>query len=171
MNDDEKRLWRKSLGNVGERLVCTYLSHLGWKILKSKFHVGRSPEVDVIAINPDGITVFIEVKTRTMTAGFNESEWFYTVAQSINERKQSKIVSAARRFRSSTQGRFSQCRFDVILVGLSWQLATKLVRVSREDEENHLNEVFEEQINRFVSGNAQAQITVIHCEAAFVKNF
>lgn len=50
------------VGNIGEDIACSYLRRHGYKIIERNY---RKPfgELDIISISPDGLLVFIEVKT------------------------------------------------------------------------------------------------------------
>jgi putative endonuclease len=167
----QRNLWRKKLGNVGEALVLRYLTQLGWQVVRQKYHVGRSSEVDLIALAPDGTTVFIEVKTRTIAGNPNQDDWYESVSQTINARKQKKIISAARRFKIETQCHGSACRFDVIMLGLSSNLASNLVREFTHGSTENILPSFDRKVTEYVAGGAREHMSVIHCEGVFVTNF
>ncbi|HBI25860.1 MAG: hypothetical protein UT41_C0001G0004 [Candidatus Wolfebacteria bacterium GW2011_GWC2_39_22] len=49
-------------GSLGEDVACAYLSSIGYTIL-SRNAREKFGEIDIIAKDPDGILVFVEVKT------------------------------------------------------------------------------------------------------------
>lgn len=57
---------KKNIGSAGERSASAYLRKRGYKILESNF---RTPfgEIDIVARHK-GVTVFIEVKSRTTSS-------------------------------------------------------------------------------------------------------
>lgn len=168
---ERRRLWRKTLGDIGEEIVLQYLILNDWNIVCTKFRVGRSPEVDIIANSPDGATVFIEVKTRTIWSECT-STWFEAPMQAIDAAKQKRIISASRRFRIATQNcEIARCRYDVILLGLSSKLASKLADLKFSADSSLLQEEIDYQISEYLSGRGGTSLDLIHCQSAFVTNF
>ncbi len=51
------------LGALGEDLVARHIQARGYKLIERNWRI-KSGEVDLIAISPENITVFIEVKSR-----------------------------------------------------------------------------------------------------------
>lgn len=170
--EQRRRLWRKALGDTGEQIVVQFLRRKQWQIIYKKFRVGRSPEVDIIAISPDDVTVFIEVKTRTISSG-SDSAWHESAAQSIDWRKQKRIISASRRYRIANQDcQLANCRYDIFVVGLSYKLAVNLVDLKNDSSKTFL--LFDEIDKRIVeyeSGRGSSDLQFIHFESAFVTDF
>lgn len=54
-------------GSLGEQLASTYLSSLGYTIIERNFRVPFG-EIDLVAMDPDGTLVIVEVKT-ILTSG------------------------------------------------------------------------------------------------------
>lgn len=54
----------KSLGARGEEIAAHHLTNLGWKVVQRNWRCPEG-EIDLIAIDPDGVVVFIEVKCRS----------------------------------------------------------------------------------------------------------
>lgn len=50
------------VGRMGERQAALYLSNKGWKILIKNYRL-KVGEIDIVAIDPSGVFVFIEVKS------------------------------------------------------------------------------------------------------------
>ncbi len=169
MNDD-KRLWRKRLGDIGEALVMRYLMHCGWHLLRTKFRIGRSSEIDLVMRNPDGVTVFIEVKTRALSQ-INNHDWYESVSHTLNWRKQRKILSAARAYKVETADHSSEYRFDVVMLGLSSSLAGELVRTVGESDLLQESECINTEASKMFASTEYEQVTLIHCESVFVTNF
>ena len=171
-----RHLWRKKLGDIGEQIVAQILTVDGWQIVCKKFRVGRSPEVDIVAISPDDVTTFIEVKTRTISSEC-ASTWYMSPTDSIDLRKQKRIISASRRYRIANQEcQLANCTYDIFLVGLSYNVAHKLVDLKHESLSNEsLNNLLHEEIEFLIEqnllGSASADLQLIHYPSAFVTNF
>jgi Holliday junction resolvase-like predicted endonuclease len=120
--------------------------------------------------NPDGVTVFIEVKTRALSRRGNQQDWHEAVSHTINWRKQKKILSAARAYKIETAEHGSECRFDVIMLGLSSDLAALLVH-KNADSELHTSESIDLEASRLIVDKASSRARLIHCENVFVTNF
>jgi len=52
----------KSVGELGEDLACEYLKRQKWRILGRNQEIPAG-EIDIIARDPKGVLVFVEVKT------------------------------------------------------------------------------------------------------------
>lgn len=163
-----------------------YLVQRGWLMLRSKFRVGRSSEIDLVMLNPDGVTVFIEVKTRTLARAGEQRDWHESVSQTIDWRKQKKLISAARCYKVETANYASACRFDVVLLGLTHGLASELVGATSASEvisdcdaiEREASRLFQQSME-MGAGSPSSQSSaaplatahLIHCESVFVTNF
>ena len=103
---------RKLIGNLGEDAAIKFLKKRKYKILERNYEDG-SHEIDIVA-QKDGITVFIEVKTRNIGA---KSAMEPRPASSVTPKKQRSIISAAKHYAAfhRTSG---PLRFDVIEVYL-----------------------------------------------------
>lgn len=53
---------KSEVGRVGEDLACEYLMNNGYKIIERNYRQ-KWGELDIIAKDPDGTLVFVEVKT------------------------------------------------------------------------------------------------------------
>ena len=101
MPDSPQDLHKKLLGKKGEQLVEEYLKNQGCKILKRNY---RTPcgEADII-MEKDGITVFVEVKTRSSdvygepkdAVGYRKQEKYKKIAQYYKLRRGEMPVSFA----------------------------------------------------------------------------
>ena len=93
------------LGQSGEKKAAEYLKKKGYTIAETNYRC-KFGEIDIIAIK-DGVTVFVEVKTRT-------SKPYGRGYESVNEKKQQKLILTAQNyFREKGE---SQARFDVISI-------------------------------------------------------
>lgn len=98
---------RLALGKFGEDLACAELRRRGYAVIARRWRRRRG-EIDIIA--RDGATlVFVEVKARDGRA-------FGDAAESVNARKQRRIVALARQYVTINRLTTSPCRFDVVTV-------------------------------------------------------
>ncbi len=81
-----KNLFRRLLGDRGERAAVRFLKKQGYRIL-AKQHRNQFGEIDIIAQDGD-TNVFVEVKTRTTEKDGQPFE-------AVDRRKQEKITRAA----------------------------------------------------------------------------
>lgn len=102
-----KNLFRKLLGDRGERAAVRFLKRQGYRIIAKQYRNSYG-EVDIIA--QDGkVVVFVEVKTRTST---NDGQPF----EAVDVRKQEKITRVALAWLKQ-YGRLEQpARFDVVSI-------------------------------------------------------
>ncbi len=95
----------KARGDAAEQLALEYLQHHGLVLLARNYRC-RMGEVDLIM--RDGATlVFVEVRLRGKGA-------FASAAESIDARKQRRIVAAAMHY--LMRQREAPCRFDCVLL-------------------------------------------------------
>ncbi len=101
---------KRKLGNLGEDAACKLLKKKGFKILERNY-VAFNNEIDIIAKQGD-LTVFVEVKTRTLG---KENPNEPRPASAVTPEKQRSIIRTAKCYISKNciAGRF---RFDVIEV-------------------------------------------------------
>ncbi|HEX2947958.1 MAG TPA: YraN family protein [Armatimonadota bacterium] len=100
-------LTRKELGALGERHAARALHAKGFRLLDANFRQ-RSGELDLVARDGDTL-VIVEVRTRTSTTQM-------TPLESVNSRKQARLVRTARRYRQQYQLFECPCRYDVVEV-------------------------------------------------------
>ena len=55
---------RHTLGIVAERAVGAWLEACGWRLLGRRVRVLGGVEVDIVALDPDGVLVGVEVRAR-----------------------------------------------------------------------------------------------------------
>lgn len=94
-------------GRLGEKLALEYLNSKGYTILEKNYR-NKIGEVDIIAYDQEILT-FIEVKTR------NSYEYGYAY-ESVNSRKQKKIINASLMYLQKFKLHDVQVRFDIIEV-------------------------------------------------------
>jgi len=100
---------KKELGEKGEQLAVDFLIKNDFEIIERNYRYGHG-EIDIIAKDlSDGITAFIEVKTR-QNLDFGEPEY------AITKNKQRQIKKMAELYLYDKQIEELDCRFDVIAV-------------------------------------------------------
>ena len=102
--------YRGQLGRTGEDIACRMLESMGHIVLERNWRSGHL-EIDIISYDAAGIH-FVEVKTRRESVQAPPQE-------SVNRRKQSRIVRAAQSFLRSSRGKpfgSHECMFDVVAV-------------------------------------------------------
>lgn len=109
-----RSIWKKRIATAGENLAEQYLIGQGYSIVARNWRAGRVGEIDLIAVDPQGTLVFVEVKTRT-TASVCEYGIQSLGFEAIDRRKQRKIIITASRFLQSAN-HWSATRFDAIVV-------------------------------------------------------
>lgn len=102
-----KNLFRKLLGDRGERAAVKFLKQQGYRIL-AKQHRSDFGEIDVIAQEGE-TTVFVEVKTRTST---NDGQPF----EAVDLRKQEKLTRAALAWLKKHRRLEQPARFDIVSI-------------------------------------------------------
>ncbi|HTO97450.1 MAG TPA: YraN family protein [Myxococcales bacterium] len=98
---------RLRLGALGEEAAVKLLREGGYTIVGRNHRCPRG-EIDVIAEKGD-LLVFVEVRTRA-TSAFGGPE------ETVNARKQRRVIAAARDFLARRRGPPRAARFDVIAV-------------------------------------------------------
>ncbi|MCQ2480469.1 MAG: YraN family protein [Clostridia bacterium] len=111
-------------GLWGEVFAARYLRDNGYSIISANYNC-RMGEVDIIA-EKDGVTAFVEVKTR------NENP-IATPAESVDFHKQMRVTAAAKVYMREIKEELNS-RFDVIEVTLDSNL--KLLKI------NHIKNAF-----------------------------
>ena len=100
----------RELGRLGEDYACQWLRQRNWRILARNWR-SRFGELDIIALDPEAILVFVEVKTRR-TGRFGSPE------EAVGPRKQTHLRRAAVQWLIShdrdPSARHRGTRFDVI---------------------------------------------------------
>lgn len=94
------------LGHLGEQLAARHLLLRGYSILASDWHCGHK-DLDLVCAK-DGVTVFVEVKTRA-TDAYGDPE------EAVDATKMRNLISAANAYirRNKVAG---PIRFDVVSV-------------------------------------------------------
>jgi len=101
---------RKSHLNKGqdaEKLACQYLQDNGLTIMKRNYSCNKG-EIDLIMQEHETI-VFTEVR-------FRSSTFFGSGAETVNYKKQKKLIATALRYLQQGNLASRPCRFDVISI-------------------------------------------------------
>ena len=96
-----------TLGQQAEQLACDYLIHHDLTLLTRNYHCRRG-EIDLIMQGGETL-VFVEVRYRKSAA-------FGSALESVNYKKQQKIIVTAEHYISQQSSIFEQYRFDVIAI-------------------------------------------------------
>jgi putative endonuclease len=101
---------RQALGILGEQLACEALLARGYEIVERRYRT-RFGEIDIVA-RSDGVTVFVEVKTR-------DGDRFGDGADAVTPWKQRRVTRMAIDYLARHQLHDTPCRFDVVAVDVS----------------------------------------------------
>jgi putative endonuclease len=109
-DDKQKELLKDSrlLGRRGQKLCEKFLKNKGYKLLERNFSC-RTGELDLIMAVPEGVIVFVEVKTRT-------NEDFVDAEAAITKTKQIRMTRAAKFFIKTHKLEHLPLRFDIVIV-------------------------------------------------------
>ncbi|HIK23198.1 MAG: YraN family protein [Cyanobacteria bacterium J003] len=100
----------RHVGDCGEAVVAAWLQTQQCQILAQNWSCPWG-ELDIVACDPEGVVLFVEVKTR------RSYNWDRDGLDAISPSKQRKLVLAAQAFlESQPQWQEHPCRFDVALV-------------------------------------------------------
>ena len=115
----------RNIGAMGEEAAARYLVRKGYVIRDRNFRL-RVGELDIVAIDKDGCTVFVEVKTR------KNDDYGYP-SQFVNRKKQQRLKRTAEIY----CGRDIYMRFDIIEV--YYELRNNIMYIM---EINHIENAF-----------------------------
>ncbi len=100
-----------SVGKSGEAYVAKVLQRRGYRILARNWRI-REGELDIVAENPNGVIVFVEVKSRTSVS-------YGDPLEGINSEKLLRIQRLALAWLATNQRLGSNYQIDVAGVLLS----------------------------------------------------
>jgi len=103
------------LGLLGEDIAADLYQKQGYRIIARNWRAGRFAEIDLIARAPDGLFVFVEVKTRLKQSEYDSAQNGF---DAITYRKQQKIVTSARIYLARNGFYETPCRFDAVAIAL-----------------------------------------------------
>lgn len=126
MTDAEgERISRKAVGDLGERIACSWLRAHGIKVLARNFKAAKGGEVDIVAC--DGkLLLFIEVKTRRADAKIRPLD-------AVDAKKRELIERGANAWLKKIGSRELPWRFDVMEI---------LVENGEIPKVNHVRDAF-----------------------------
>jgi uncharacterized protein (TIGR00252 family) len=114
----ESLFWRQRLGKAGEQYIAKLLAKKGWQVIERNWRAGRYAEIDIIAYDPQGTLVFIEVKTRIAIA--STSGFISLGFDKLDKRKIQKLLGCARLYMAKKMSlnkiQIQGCRFDAFVV-------------------------------------------------------
>lgn len=97
----------RSKGLHYEKLALAYLQKAGLKLIQKNFS-SRAGEIDLIMVEK-GTIVFVEVRYRQRCQ-------YGSALESVDQRKQKKIILCAKQFLSQHQHWDKPCRFDIVAI-------------------------------------------------------
>ena len=100
---------KQKIGIQGEELAAEALRRLGYAILDRRYRT-RFGEIDIVA-SQEGVTVFVEVKTRV-------GEQFGGGEEAITEWKQRRLTQMAVDYLARHRLHDRPCRFDVVAIDI-----------------------------------------------------
>jgi len=103
-----KKSLNKTTGAFGEEVIAQFLTARGNEIVERNWQI-REGEIDIVALDPEGIFIFIEVKTRTSMA-------FGHPLEAITNEKAHRIQRLALAWLATHRCFGSQYRIDVAAV-------------------------------------------------------
>lgn len=95
------------IGQQAEALAKNYLQQHGLKLLTQNYYCRRG-EIDLIMQDEQSL-VFVEVRYR-------RSSTFGSALESVDHRKQTKLIVTAEHYLQQNTSRFSSYRFDVVAI-------------------------------------------------------
>ncbi|MGJ8687701.1 MAG: YraN family protein [Spongiibacteraceae bacterium] len=94
-------------GAAAEKLACAHLRKQGLRIIETNYH-SRFGEIDIIAASSTHI-IFCEVR-------FRKNNRYGSPEESVDQKKQQRILQTAQIYLSQLKNNTLPCRFDVIAI-------------------------------------------------------
>lgn len=107
-------------GNFGEKIAVRYLLKQKYQIIACHYQK-KIGEVDIIALDPQNVLVFFEVKTRS-------SKKFGQPEEAITPLKIKKMIKTANWFLSERMIKNQKFRFDVLAINLDYKTRKANIR-------------------------------------------
>jgi len=101
---------RRVLGEVGERRAADFLVAKGYRVLQRNART-QLGEIDIVARSPDGLLVFVEVRTRKGRRAA------LAAVESVDKRKQVRLANLAIEYLAACELDES-ARIDVIAIAV-----------------------------------------------------
>jgi len=114
----------QNFGSKGEILAANYFVANDYKIIEKNYYNRkgyRLGEIDLVVENPEGVIIFVEVKTRS-TKGFD-----VVPEESVNRAKLKKVFKIAQYFLAERSLIETEWRVD--FVGVIFNLKTRKVSI------------------------------------------
>ena len=112
---------RHDLGIVAERAVGAWLEASGWRLLATRVRSSGGGEVDIVALDPDGVLVGVEVRARrTARSGIG--------TESVDARRTARTGRTLAAFAAGAHVGHCGLRIDLVSVmpepgdGARWRL-------------------------------------------------
>lgn len=125
---------RDEVGRLGEQVAEQELKRLGWEIISRNVRVPMG-EADVLARDPQGVYVVVEVKTRVREQGGSSASQTMSPFASVTARKRAKLRAIARYLAEQNGWPMSRVRVDAVAVEFAREAKGALkamdVRVAR----------------------------------------
>ncbi|MCV0403452.1 MAG: YraN family protein [Chloroflexi bacterium] len=100
---------RHDLGRSAEEATAAWLARAGWRILARRHRTAVGGEVDLVAMDPSGILVAVEVRARrTARTG--------TGAEAIDRRRIARLSRSLTAFAAAAGVRHEGLRIDLVLL-------------------------------------------------------
>lgn len=131
----KSNLTTTELGRFGEKAAANFLKKKGYRILEKNFRAGKN-EIDIIASRKNEI-VFVEVKTRTLSAWGDLPYGSPLEAVDIPKQKRTFAAASAYLCKSETE---RMPRFDIIEVYLKHR--TGIFRTLAVEKICHIEDAF-----------------------------
>ena len=116
---------RTELWHAGENFARDKLVSEGWTIVERNWRAGRY-EIDIIAVDPSGLLVFVEIKTRITSVEAGVSMYGL---ESITPLKRQKLVVAANIYLHNNNLVEKGGRLDVIVVNYQRKQHRKPIQI------------------------------------------
>lgn len=103
-------------GLRGEEIAADYVVRRGWEVLERRWRDtaagGSKTDVDIIALSPDGVYHFVEVKTRT---GISSGRGDFSPETAVTPAKMQRMIQCAERYMAA-RGSESEISVDLAAV-------------------------------------------------------
>lgn len=106
------RTEKRRFGDEGEAMAAAFLAQRGFRVIGRNARIPRVGEIDIVALDPRGTLVFVEVKTRRDHA-------FGPPEEAVTPSKLRTISACAEAWRNAKGWRDRPYRIDVVAVDLA----------------------------------------------------
>ncbi len=138
---------RRQIGTQGEELALQYLLKKGYVLKQKNYRVPRG-EIDLIVEDPQGVLIFVEVKSA-------QADQFGPPASRVTRAKIKIIQKVAQRYVAENHYEKRAMRFDVISIDLSLAQSIERTKTSQTANPNkieHLENAFLPDGNGYYAG-------------------